>query len=965
MADAEKLAALREKIERYHTLEAKECYENSLSEFLQGGWSSIDSAIYQQCWAIDAICDHLEAVTLGQIPRLLINVPPRCSKTTVASICWPAWTWARAEESYWSGSKVKFLCGSYNGVLAMSSANTMRRLLLSPWYQKYWGGKFELTEDQNTKAKFDNTLGGSRQSTSVSGSLLGLGGDIVICLPYKERVLTNQGWLPIGQLVEQQLSVKIAGEYQGSVIWQDVEKYEKNPGRETVRICWDSGSLRCTEDHLVFVEGRGYIKAKEVAVGDCVWAITLGSLPRVRQNVPYKTFESSKVLQQSVFHSMARKKSFKERKDCFLRRMWQAVLQMRCTLQAVIEEYKGNVLQSPMFWSSFCRSEQPCMAGRQSSTYMQSLRDAVFSEERLRKERWREVLLVRMQRSRASQNQAKETLYMRGLCGVLFDKLCSFFLAPKARDSSLLFSTLCRQFTFTTHEGGWEQQLRSRATTPDISKGLEQGIQGFDSSSGQPQLSSLWAYSSVRKTSVSGSPHRLQSAELGSNELDYSLRAVPRGYAWRSKIPRDVERKTVCSVERAGYEAATYNLRVAPGHNYFAEGILVHNCDDPHNTETEKVVETDADRNKVESWWKELSGTRLNDPKRSAIVVVMQRLHERDLSGVILDSDDEDWTHLMIPMEHDTLRHNVTVKLPQYDDDEPWEDPREEEGELMWPERFGEAEVARIKSRLGTYMAAGRLQQEPVPKGGGIIKRDWWLNWNGEVAQEYGLEWGPARKEFPHFELVVGSVDTSYGRKEENDYNAMTVWGIWLDKAKNRRAMLMYAWAKRLPLRGRLVEAFPGEAKVNFDARQRESFGLIELVGDTCKRYKVRRLLIENKTRGQDVADEIKRLFTRENFGVELLEPVGDKVSRTHSVVPLFNDDAIWAPNTKWAEQVIGQSASFPKADHDDLHDTVTQFLNWARENGLLTLAEESSAMDLEDSRFQHNTRSVAEQYGV
>ena len=568
MVDPTKVTALQEKIERYYVQEARERYEGNLTEFLQGAWSSIDSAVYQQCWAIDAICDHLEAVSLGHIPRLLINVPPRCSKTTVASICWPAWTWARTEESYWSGSKVKFLCGSYNGVLAMSSANTMRRLLMSTWYQKLWGKKFELTEDQNTKNRFDNTLGGSRQSTSVGGSLLGLGGDILI-------------------------------------------------------------------------------------------------------------------------------------------------------------------------------------------------------------------------------------------------------------------------------------------------------------------------------------------------------------------------------------------------------------VDDPHNTETEKVVETDTDRIKVESWWKELSGTRLNSPKESAIVVVMQRLHERDLSGVILDSDDEDWTHLMIPMEHDTLRHNVTVKLPQYDDDEPWEDPRTEEGELMWPERFGEVEVARIKSRLGVYMAAGRLQQEPVPKGGGIIKRDWWLPWDSTTAQEYGLEWNAGRKEFPHFELVVGSVDTSYGRKEENDYNAMTVWGIWLDKAKNRRAMLMYAWAKRMPLRGRLVDIIPGEAKVNFEARQREAFGLIELIADTCKRYKVRRLLVENKTRGQDVADEIKRLFARENFGVELLEPVGDKTSRTHSIVPLFNDDGIWAPNTKWAEQVITQSASFPKADHDDLHDTVTQFLNWARENGLLTLAEETSAMDTEVSLFQHHTRSVAEQYGV
>jgi hypothetical protein len=189
----------------------------------------------------------------------------------------------------------------------------------------------------------------------------------------------------------------------------------------------------------------------------------------------------------------------------------------------------------------------------------------------------------------------------------------------------------------------------------------------------------------------------------------------------------------------------------------------------------------------------EIHSTRLNDPKQSAIVVVMQRLHEADLSGIILDSD-EDWCHLMIPMRHDEQRHCVTVRLPQYEDDEPWEDPRTVDGELMWPERFGEPEVRNLESALGPYMASGRLQQSPTPKGGGIIKREWWQPWDEEEARRYGLEWSGALKEYPLFSLVVGSLDTSYGEKQENDYNALTIWGLWIDRNKNRRAMLMFAW---------------------------------------------------------------------------------------------------------------------------------------------------------------------------
>jgi predicted phage terminase large subunit-like protein len=169
--------------------------------------------------------------------------------------------------------------------------------------------------------------------------------------------------------------------------------------------------------------------------------------------------------------------------------------------------------------------------------------------------------------------------------------------------------------------------------------------------------------------------------------------------------------------------------------------------------------------------------------------------------------------------------------------------------------------------------------------------------------------------------LVVASLDTAYGEKEENDYNALTVWGIWIDFAKNRRAMLMFAWAKRLPLHSREVFAYPNESKADYEARKKENWGLVEWVADTCKRYKVKRLLIEDKTRGRDVANELKRLYARDNWGIELLVPTKDKVTRVHSIVPMFTDNAVWAPDTKWSDEVITQASLFPKAEHDDYVD--------------------------------------------
>ena len=96
-----------------------------------------------------------------------------------------------------------------------------------------------------------------------------------------------------------------------------------------------------------------------------------------------------------------------------------------------------------------------------------------------------------------------------------------------------------------------------------------------------------------------------------------------------------------------------------------------------------------------------------------------------------------------------------------------------------------------------------------------------------------------------------------------------------------------------------------------------------------------------------------------------MVDPVTDKVSRTHAIVPLFTDGAVWAPNTPWADAVLDECEGFPKYAHDDLHDTVTQFLLWARHNGLLIRGDEASYADNQGAVYHHHTRSVAEQYGV
>lgn len=118
-------------------------------------------------------------------------------------------------------------------------------------------------------------------------------------------------------------------------------------------------------------------------------------------------------------------------------------------------------------------------------------------------------------------------------------------------------------------------------------------------------------------------------------------------------------------------------------------------------------------RASVNEWFDNTMSTRLNDPKTGAYVGVMQRLHEDDLVGHLLRRGDE-WTHLCLPA--------------RYEHDHPFvwaRDPRKEDGELLWPERMGEKEVVSLETALGSYGAAGQLQQRPAPREGGMFKRHW------------------------------------------------------------------------------------------------------------------------------------------------------------------------------------------------------------------------------------------------
>jgi len=162
----------------------KVLYELSLHDFYKASWRYIDPAPFTDGRHFECICEHLEAVAKGSINRLLINIQPRVSKSTLCSVAFPAWLWTLNTPYFdnWNnaGADKKILSLSFAHSLATRDARRSRNLINSKFYQQFWGKDFNLVSDQNAKHRYDNNQQGFRMATTPLGQVLGEGGDLII-----------------------------------------------------------------------------------------------------------------------------------------------------------------------------------------------------------------------------------------------------------------------------------------------------------------------------------------------------------------------------------------------------------------------------------------------------------------------------------------------------------------------------------------------------------------------------------------------------------------------------------------------------------------------------------------------------------------------------------------------------------------------------------------------------------------
>lgn len=311
--------------------------------------------------------------------------------------------------------------------------------------------------------------------------------------------------------------------------------------------------------------------------------------------------------------------------------------------------------------------------------------------------------------------------------------------------------------------------------------------------------------------------------------------------------------------------------------------------DDPHSVEG---AISNAERIRTLREFTETVPSRLNNPDSSAIIVIMQRLHEEDISGYIL-SDDYGYTHLCLPMEYEPERSSKSTIYP---------DPRKTDGELLFPARFSRVVVDRDKKMMGSHAVAGQFQQRPAPRGGLVLRGSWFGRW---------VEL-PAMKEM----IIFG--DTANKTKTANDYS---VFQCWLHGMDGR----IY-----------LVDQIRGKWEAN------ELKNRLRAFWSKWQEHGCRKVIVEDAASGTGLIQEIKREFKIPIFGITHSK---DKYTRVMDAAPqievgnvLIPDDAPWVSDFIDECELFTPNDSHPHDDQiDPMCDAIKQFLQTKKARGFFT----------------------------
>ena len=330
---------------------------------------------------------------------------------------------------------------------------------------------------------------------------------------------------------------------------------------------------------------------------------------------------------------------------------------------------------------------------------------------------------------------------------------------------------------------------------------------------------------------------------------------------WKVELTGDQNAKTKFENTRTGFrEAMAFESMTGSR----GDRVII---DDPHSVDDANSI---ARLRGGITTFREALPSRVNN-ENSAIVIIMQRLNEGDVSSVALELGYE---HLCIPMRYEPNDRKATGIG--------WKDPRTIEGELMFPERFPAEQVQELEKSLGSYAVAGQLQQRPAPLGGGIFKDAWW-----QIAE------AP-----PPILWRTIYADTAQKTKEQNDFSVMQCWGRTVNGQAVLLDMARGKW--EAPELETMARAFWAKHKA------------VDNQG-TLRAFKV-----EDKVSGTGLIQKLKR----EGIPMVGIQRNRDKVTRAFDAAPFVQSgNVLIMRNLTGLADFLSEAALFPNAAHDDMID--------------------------------------------
>lgn len=354
------------------------------------------------------------------------------------------------------------------------------------------------------------------------------------------------------------------------------------------------------------------------------------------------------------------------------------------------------------------------------------------------------------------------------------------------------------------------------------------------------------------------------------------LRSSMYTEAWgrRFAFSEDNVRKTEFDNTKRGVMSTTSTGSTATGKG--GNRVVI---DDPLNP---KQALSDVERENANTYFDQTLYTRLNDKAKDAIVLIMQRLHENDLTGHLLkEKKDEGWYHLNFEAEAEDRR---TIIFPMSG-----KKVRREVGEILWPAREPKEILEKTKLALGSYAYAGQYQQRPAPLEGGVIQRRWWRRF---IREQQPLS----------FHSIIISSDPKFKDYETSSRVATHVWG-----AVGPNVYLLDRICRHTGLVGNIQDILTLRARWSVNGDQ------------------VSAILVEDKANGPAIIEVLKKSIA----GVIAVEPSGSKEARAIAQSPKIEAGNVWVVAEPWGDEVIDAWAFVPTGDNWDDVDAASQALRY------------------------------------